>query len=127
MATQHKLFHDGETHLPKDFLEMYDTLREWYGMPDIPLKIGVSQHGAHTDMSSIEMGIQLVAACLKENYHGFQGNDLDNIAGAATYFIIAHEMAHNNTHLCSIEPLRFTASATFLDLNFGWARHGRRP
>lgn len=98
MATHNKLFHDGETHLPKEFLEMYDTLREWYGMPDIPLKIGVSQHGAHTDMSSIEMGIQLVAACLKENYHGFQGNDLDSIAGAATYFIIAHEMAHNNTH-----------------------------
>jgi len=93
-----KLFHDGETHLPKEFLEMYDLLRQWYGLPDIPLKIGLSEHGAHTDMSSIEMGIQLVAQTLKANYHGFKGKDLDKIAGAATYFVIAHEIAHNTTH-----------------------------
>jgi hypothetical protein len=93
-----KLFHDADTHLPQEFLEQYDLLRQWYGLPDIPLKVGLSYHGAHTDMSSIEIGIQLVAACLKENYHGFQGSDLDKIAGAATYFIIAHEIAHNTTH-----------------------------
>ena len=98
MATHNKLFHDAESHLPKEFLEQYDLLREWYGLPDIPLKVGTSQHGAHTDMSSIEIGIQLVAQTLKENYHGFQKKDLDEIAGAATYFVIAHEIAHNTTH-----------------------------
>ena len=93
-----KLFHDAETHLPQEFLEQYDLLRQWYGLHDIPLKVGTSMHGAHTDMASIEIGIQLVASTLKENYHGFQGSDLDKIAGAASYFVIAHEIAHNTTH-----------------------------
>ena len=93
-----KLFHDGGIHLPKAFLEQYDLLRGWYGLPDIPLKIGLSYHGAHTDMASIEIGMQFVAQTLKENYHGFQGKDLEKICGAATYFVIAHEMSHNTTH-----------------------------
>ena len=98
MGAYDKLFHDGPTHLPQEFIDKYNLLREWYAMPDIPLKIGLSQHGAHTDMNSIEMGIQMVAACLKANYHGFSSKELDEIAGAATYFVLAHEMAHNNTH-----------------------------
>ncbi len=93
-----KLFHEGAKHLPEAFLEKYDLLRGWYGLDDIPLKVGLSYHGAHTDMASIEIGIQLMAQTLKENYHGFKGKDLDKIAGAATYFVLAHEMAHNNTH-----------------------------
>ena len=79
-----KLFHEGATHLPKAFLEQYDLLRGWYGLSDIPLKVGLSYHGAHTDMASIEIGIQLMAQTLKENYHGFRDKDLDKIAGAAT-------------------------------------------
>ena len=68
------------------------------GLPDIPLKIGLSEHGAHTDMASIEMGVQMMAQTLKPNYHGFKDEDLEKIAGAATYFVLAHEIAHNTTH-----------------------------
>ena len=93
-----KLFHEGAKHLPEAFLEQYDLLRGWYGLEDIPLKVGLSFHGAQTDMASIELGIELMSQTLKENYHGFKGKDLDDIAGAATYFVLAHEMAHNNNH-----------------------------
>ncbi len=92
------VFHEGASNLPKEFLEQYDLLRQWFGLPNIPLKIGLSEHGAHTDMASIEMGVQMMAQTLRENYHGFKPKDLDKIAGAATYFVLAHEIAHNTTH-----------------------------
>ena len=61
------VFHEGASNLPKEFLEQYDLLRQWFGLPNIPLKIGLSEHGAHTDMASIEMGVKIMAQTLREN------------------------------------------------------------
>ena len=58
----------GEGSAPPNMVIAFKQLRQLYGEPLIPLKIGTSEHGAHTDMKTIEVGLDQMMLTILPNH-----------------------------------------------------------
>ena len=88
-------YKDADTHLSEDFNDLFKTLRDLVGKPNVPLIIQESdEHGAATDMKKVFMGTNYVAWTMPENYHKFP----DAFIAAGVAFTIGHELGHITVH-----------------------------
>jgi len=84
----------GEQHAPPNMVMAFKQLRALYGEPLIPLKLGTSFHGAHTDMTQIEVGIDHMMLTILANHHQVPKKYQDS----ASFFVIGHEFGHITSH-----------------------------
>tara|TARA_R110002012_G_scaffold308943_1_gene515655 strand:+ start:35 stop:1162 length:1128 start_codon:yes stop_codon:yes gene_type:complete len=84
----------GEENAPPNMLIAFKQLRSLYGEPLIPLKIGTSEHGASTDMTHIEVGLDQMMLTILPNHHEIPKKYQDS----AAFFVIGHEFGHITSH-----------------------------
>ena len=79
---------------PPNMVIAFKQLRQLYGEPLIPLKIGTSEHGAHTDMKTIEVGLDQMMLTILPNHHKVPKVYQDS----AAFFVVGHEFGHITSH-----------------------------